>query len=274
MGKSKSGARPGTTRVSVLIDQGDTSQVRVTSESASPASAILNALDRAMASYRDDIEAETQTWTTKWSELTNVFKNVLGLLPVGKSMTEHARAQEKQTERETALNLQEEFMAQRVQEHAVQRTILQEAQRAFDERKSQGDAVTGESVVVPLSGPVTVRVNVNGKVHTYTETDVSRELVDPNNVKAVLTFHANAWNWDTAIDLLDWQVAERILEYIGGLTAMNAEIRAAGNMLTNDPDLIKDDAEPTVGTNPLVLESQAQRADRGRGRLDMPKPVD
>lgn len=263
MGKQKKqpGARPGTTRVSVLIDNGGLNQVRVTSESTSLASAILNALDRAMASYRDDIEAETQTWVTKWSELTNVFKNALGLLPVGKGMMDRAEKQRQQTERETALQLQEESLARREQDHTVRETMLREERTAFDALKAAGDAITGESVVVPLSGPVTVRVNVNGKVHTYTETDVSRELVDPNNVKAVLTFHASAWNWDTATDLPDWQVAERILEHIGNLTAMNAEIKGAGNVLTKDPELEEhaddsdgptDDAEATVGTGPVT----------------------
>jgi hypothetical protein len=237
--KKKSGVRPGTTRVSVLIDQGGTNQVQVTSESNSPASAILNALDRAMASYRDDIEAETQTWVTKWSELTNVFKNALGLLPVGKGMMDRARAQEKQTERETALQLQAESLDRREQEHAVQKTMFQEERRAFDERKSQGDSVTGESVNVLADGRATVRVVVNGVLREYTETIVELPTwarMSGTGPTEALSYLANAFNWDTATNLPDWKVAERILEHIGNLTAMNAEIRGAVNALTKDPE--------------------------------------
>jgi hypothetical protein len=258
----KPGVRPGNTRVSVLVVESNGDTVRVESTHDGKASAIISALDRTFAAYSDDIEAETRTWLGNIQPLMDVFRHAFKL-PTGKGIMDRARKQQEQTERETALDLREESLAKREQEHAVQETMLREERRAFDERKSQGDAITGESVTVTASGPVVVRVNVNGVVHTYTEIHVEHpmwEIVGAGPIQEALTNLANAWNWDTATDLPDWQVAERIREYIGNLTAMNAEIKGAGNVLTKDPELEEhaddsdgptDDAEATVGTAPL-----------------------
>jgi hypothetical protein len=274
MSKQQPG-QPGKTRVVVLVEETGGNTVRVESTQPGKASAIITALDRTFAAYSDDIETETRTWVDLADGLFSAFRHAFKLPSAKTVMSRHQRDVQLD-QRQEDLDKRERGLDAKGSGLEVREALLVEAREALDKqaddlavRESRPIAVTGESVIVPLDGPVTVRVNINDLVYTYTETDVSRELVDPANVKAVLTYHANAWNWDTATGLPDRQVAERILDYISGLISMNAEIKGAGNVLPEDletpepvevrtfhddgvPVLNLDDAEPTVGTGPIT----------------------
>ena len=282
MTKKQPGTEPGETRVVVLVEETGGNTVRVESTHPSKASAIITALDRTFAAYSDDIETETRTWVGLADGLFSAFRHAFKLPSAKTVMSRHQRDVQLD-QRQEDLDKRERGLDAKGSGLEVREALLVDAREALDkqadelaERESRPVVITGESVNVMPDGKATVRVVVNGVLREYVETIVELPTwarMSGTSPTEALSDLANAFNWDTATDLPDWQVAERILEYIGGLTAMNAEIKGTRTLVEigtdagptvidgetkdqrnarRDAEREPDDAEPTVGTGPIT----------------------